>query len=190
MSVLRELDELLRSDDDEYERLDLFLEADELIGQLQPADVPALLALWQARSLCWQQRLTQASGSIDGAVLRALLAGLLQIKEATHGVFELMARLPPVADTSPLSGSARLCRASLACAPGAAAANPDQLLELRAVGPAAEAAGVGCLEGYGAVAAMARRGARMKIPAHTHDSRRNRPCRWPRRCCGRSHTPC
>lgn len=103
MSVLRELDELLRSDDDEYERLDLFLEADALIGQLQSADVPALLALWQARSLYWQQRLTQASGSIDGAVLRALLAGLLQIKEATHGVFELMARLPPVADTSPLS---------------------------------------------------------------------------------------
>ena len=103
MSVLRELDELLRSDDDEYERLDLFQEADALIGQLQSADVPALLALWQARSLCWQQRLTQASGSIDGAVLRALLAGLLQIKETTHGVFELMARLPPVADTSPLS---------------------------------------------------------------------------------------
>ena len=103
MSVLQELDELLGLDDDEYERLDLFLEADALIGQLQSADVPALLALWQARSLCWQQRLTQASGSIDGAVLRALLAGLLQIKEATHGVFELMARLPPVADTSPLS---------------------------------------------------------------------------------------
>jgi hypothetical protein len=103
MSVLRELDELLRSDDDEYDRLDLFLEADELIGQLQSADVPALLALWQTRSLCWQQRFTQASTSIDGAVLRALLAGLLQIKETTHGVFELMSRLPPVADTSPLS---------------------------------------------------------------------------------------
>ena len=103
MSVLRELDELLRSDDDEYERLDLFLEADALIGQLQSADVPALLALWQARSLCWQQRLTQASGSIDGAVLRALLAGLLQIKEAPHGVLELMTRLPPTADASPLS---------------------------------------------------------------------------------------
>ena len=103
MSVLRELDELLRSDDDEYERLDLFLEADELIGQLQSADVPALLALWQQRDLTWQQRFTQASTIIDGAVLRALLAGLLQIKGTTHGVFELMSRLPPVADTSPLS---------------------------------------------------------------------------------------
>ena len=103
MSVLRELDELLRSDDDEYDRLDLFLEADELIGQLQSADVPALLALWPQRSPCWQQRYTQASSNIDGAVLRALLAGLLQIKEATHGVFELMSRLPPVADHSPLS---------------------------------------------------------------------------------------
>jgi hypothetical protein len=47
--------------------------------------------------------LTQASSNIDGAVLRALLAGLLQIRETTHGVFELMSRLPPVADTSPLS---------------------------------------------------------------------------------------
>ena len=74
MSVLQELDELLCGDDEEYERLDLFLEADELIRQLQ-----------------------------SGAVLRALLAGLLQIKETTHGVFELMTRLPPVADTSPLS---------------------------------------------------------------------------------------
>lgn len=103
MSDLQELDELLGLDGDEYERLDLFQEADELIGQLQPAGVPALLALWQTRSLCWQQRFTQASTNIDGAVLRALLAGLLQIKEATHGVFELMTRLPPVADTSPLS---------------------------------------------------------------------------------------
>lgn len=103
MSVLQELDELLCGDDEEYERLDLFLEADELIGQLQSADVPALLALWRVRGLSWQQRYTQASSNIDGAVLRALLAGLLQIKETTHGVFELMTRLPPVADTSPLS---------------------------------------------------------------------------------------
>ena len=103
MSVLQELDELLCGDDEEYERLDLFLEADELIGQLQSADVPALLALWQTRSPCWQQRFTQASSNINGAVLRALLAGLLQIKETTHGVFELMSRLPPVADTSPIS---------------------------------------------------------------------------------------
>jgi hypothetical protein len=103
MSVLQELDELLCGDDEQYERLDLFLEADELIGQLQPAGVPALLGLWQARSLCWQQRFTQASSNIDGAVLRALLAGLLQIKETPHGVFELMSRLPPVADHSPLS---------------------------------------------------------------------------------------
>lgn len=103
MSVLHELDELLHLDSDEYDRLDLFHEADELIGQLRTADVPALLGLWRARSLCWQQRFTQASGSIDGAVLRALLAGLLQIKESTYGVFELMSRLPPVADTSSLS---------------------------------------------------------------------------------------
>ncbi|OHV97469.1 hypothetical protein AKG95_09660 [Janthinobacterium lividum] len=100
---MQELDELLGLDDDEYERLDLFLEADELIGQLQSADVPALLALWRVRGLSWQQRYTQASSNIDGAVLRALLAGLLQIKGTTHGVFELMSRLPPVADTSPLS---------------------------------------------------------------------------------------
>ena len=46
MNVVHALDELLRSDDEEYDRLDLFLEADELIGQLQLADVPALLALW------------------------------------------------------------------------------------------------------------------------------------------------
>lgn len=103
MSVLDELDELLALDDDEYDRLDLFHEADELIGQLQPADVAALLALWPARSLCWQQRFTQASGSIDGAVLRTLLAGLLRIKHAGHGVLALMSRLPPVADASPLS---------------------------------------------------------------------------------------
>ena len=103
MSVLHELDELLCSDDEEYDRLDLFQEADELIGQLRTPDVPALLGLWQARSLCWQQRYTQASSNIDGAVLRALLAGLLQIKETTHGVFELMTRLPPVADASLLS---------------------------------------------------------------------------------------
>ncbi|MDX8121438.1 hypothetical protein SKZ59_06630 [Janthinobacterium sp. GMG2] len=103
MSVLHELDELLCGDDEEYDRLDLFHEADELIGQLRAADVPALLALWQARSLCWRQRYTQASGSIDGAVLRALLAGLLQVKEAPHGVFELMNRLPATADASPLS---------------------------------------------------------------------------------------
>ncbi|MCC7696638.1 hypothetical protein [Janthinobacterium sp. EB271-G4-7A] len=103
MSVLHELDELLVLDSGEYDRLDLFQEAAELIGQLQPADVPALLALWQQRSLCWQQRYTQASTSIDAAVLRALLAGLLQIKETTHGVFELMARLRPVADASALS---------------------------------------------------------------------------------------
>lgn len=102
MSLLNELDELLREGDD-YDRLDLFLEADELIGQLQPADVPALLALWPSRSLSWQQRFTQASSNIDGAVLRALLAGLLQVKEASHGVLELMSRLPPVADVSPLS---------------------------------------------------------------------------------------
>lgn len=103
MSVLQELDELLCGDDEEYERLDLFLEADELIGQLQSADVPALLALWRVRGLCWQQRYTQASSNIDGAVLRALLAGLLQIKEATHGVFKLMSRLPATADASALS---------------------------------------------------------------------------------------
>ena len=103
MSVLHELDELLCSDDEEYDRLDLFHEAGELIGQLRAADVPALLALWQARSLCWQQRYTQASGSIDGAVLRTLLSGLLQIKETPHGVFELMTRLPATADASPLS---------------------------------------------------------------------------------------
>ena len=103
MSVLQELDELLGLDGDEYERLDLFLEADELIGQLQSADVPALLALWRVRGLSWQQRYTQASSNIDGAVLRALLAGLLQIKETTHGVFELMTRLPATADASPLS---------------------------------------------------------------------------------------
>ena len=103
MSVLRDLDALLRGDDDEYDRLDLFLEADELIGQLQAADVAPLLALWGARPRSWQRRFTQASSNIDGAVLRALLAGLLQIKETTHGVFELMSRLPPVADTSPLS---------------------------------------------------------------------------------------
>ena len=102
MSVLHELDELLCGDD-EYDRLDLFQEADELIGQLRMADVPALLALWPQRSLCWQQRFTQASGNIDGAALRALLAGLLQIKEPTHGVFELMSRLPATADTSALS---------------------------------------------------------------------------------------
>ncbi len=103
MSVLHELDELLGLDDDEYERLDLFLEADELIGQLRAADVPALLALWPQRSLRWQQRFTQAGSNIDGAVLRALLAGLLQIRETTHGVFELMTRLPATADASPLS---------------------------------------------------------------------------------------
>ena len=103
MSVVHELDELLCGDDEEYDRLDLFHEADELIGQLRVADVPALLALWQARSLCWRQRFTQASRSIGSAVLRALLAGLLQVKEAPNGVFELMNRLPPVADTSALS---------------------------------------------------------------------------------------
>ncbi|MDO8051259.1 hypothetical protein O3301_22580 [Janthinobacterium sp. SUN211] len=103
MSLLNELDALLCSDDDEYDRLDLFLEADELIGQLQAADVPELLALWRARSPCWQQRFTQASSNIDGAVLRALLAGLLQIKEPAQGVLELMSRLPPVADNSALS---------------------------------------------------------------------------------------
>ena len=103
MSVLHELDELLCGDEDDYARLDLFHDADALIGQLRAADGPALLALWQTRSLSWQQRCTQASSNIDGVVLRALLAGLLQIKEATHGVFELMTRLPPVADTSPLS---------------------------------------------------------------------------------------
>ncbi|WP_099394108.1 hypothetical protein [Janthinobacterium sp. BJB446] len=103
MSVLHELDELLGMDSGEYDRLDLFQEAAELIGQLRSADVPALLALWPQRSLCWQQRYTQASTSIDTAVLRALLAGLLQIKETTHGVFELMVRLPPVADASALS---------------------------------------------------------------------------------------
>ena len=103
MSVLRDLDALLRGDDDEYDRLDLFLEADELIGQLQAADVAPLLALWGARPRSWQRRFTQASSNIDGAVLRALLAGLLQIKAAPFGVFELMARLPPVADHSALS---------------------------------------------------------------------------------------
>lgn len=103
MSVLHELDELLGLDSGEYDRLDLFQEAAELIGQLRSADVPALLALWPQRSLCWKQRYTQASTSIDTAVLRALLAGLLQIKETTHGVFELMTRLPPVADASALS---------------------------------------------------------------------------------------
>lgn len=103
MSVLHELDELLGLDSGEYDRLDLFQEAAELIGQLRSADVPALLALWPQRSLCWQQRYTQASTSIDTAVLRALLAGLLQIKETTHGVFELMTRLPPVADASALN---------------------------------------------------------------------------------------
>lgn len=103
MNVLRDLDALLRGDDDEYDRLDLFLEADELIGQLQAADVPALLTLWQQRDLSWQRRFTQASSNIDGAILRALLAGLLQIKEAPHGVLELMTRLPPTADASPLS---------------------------------------------------------------------------------------
>ena len=102
MSVLHELDELLCSDD-EYDRLDLFLEAAELIGQLRTADVPARRAQWQQRDLSWQQRYTQASASIDGAVLRALLAGLLQIKETPHGVFELMTRLPATADASPLS---------------------------------------------------------------------------------------
>jgi len=103
MNVLHELDELLGLDGDEYDRLDLFQEADELIGQLRTADVPALLALWQARNLCWQQRFTQASTNLDGTVLRILLGGLLQIRETTHGVFELMSRLPPVADHSPLS---------------------------------------------------------------------------------------
>lgn len=103
MSVLQELDELLGLEGDEYDRLDLFQEADELIGQLRTADVPALLALWQARSLCWQQRFTQASTNIRGAVLRALLAGLLQIKDRPHGVFELMSRLPATADNSALS---------------------------------------------------------------------------------------
>ncbi|WP_409028341.1 hypothetical protein OX462_10325 [Janthinobacterium sp. SUN098] len=103
MSVLHELDELLCGDDEEYDRLDLFHEADELIGQLRTADVPALLQLWPQRELCWQQRFTQASASIDGAVLRALLAGLLQIRETTHGVFELMSRLPATADASALS---------------------------------------------------------------------------------------
>ncbi|KAB8058737.1 hypothetical protein GCN74_14865 [Janthinobacterium sp. FT14W] len=103
MSVLNELDALLGLDGDEYDRLDLFLEADELIGELQPADVPPLLALWPQRSLNWQQRYTQASTGIDGAVLRALLAGLLQIRESNHGVLELMSRLPPVADKSALS---------------------------------------------------------------------------------------
>ena len=103
MSVLHELDELLGLDGDEYDRLDLFQEADELIGQLRTADVPALLALWPQREPRWQQRFTQASASIDGAVLRALLAGLLQIKDRPHGVFELMSRLPATADASPLS---------------------------------------------------------------------------------------
>lgn len=103
MSVLHELDALLCSDEEQYERLDLFLDADELIGRLRAADVPALLALWPQRGLCWQQRYTQASSSIDGAALRALLAGLLRIGEPTHGVFALMSRLPPVADNSPLS---------------------------------------------------------------------------------------
>ena len=103
MSNLQELDELLCGNDEEYERLDLFHEADELIGQLQSADVPALLQLWQQRDLTWQQRFTQASSNIDGAVLRALLAGLLQIRETTHGVFELMTRLPATADASALS---------------------------------------------------------------------------------------
>lgn len=101
--VLTELDELLCLDDDEYERLDLFQEAGELIGQLQPGEVHALLSLWQQRALSWQQRFTQASNSIDGAVLRALLAGLLQIKADCHGVFALMTRLPAMADDSPLS---------------------------------------------------------------------------------------
>ncbi|MCC7681747.1 hypothetical protein JAB5_17560 [Janthinobacterium sp. HH103] len=103
MSVLQELDELLCGDDEEYDRLDLFQEADELIGQLRTADVPALLALWPQREPCWQERFTQASASIDGAVLRALLAGLLQIQERSHGVFELMSRLPATADASALS---------------------------------------------------------------------------------------
>ena len=103
MSVLHELDELLGLDGDEYDRLDLFLEAAGLIGQLRPADVPALLVLWQARPLSWQQRFTQAGGAIDGAVLRALLSGLLQIQETPHGVLELMTRLPATADASPLS---------------------------------------------------------------------------------------
>ena len=104
MSVLNQLDELLREGDD-YDRLDLFLEADALLGQLRPDDVPALLALWPQRQLSWQQRFTQASASIDSAVLRALLAGLLQIKEPPHGVLELMTRLPATADASALSAA-------------------------------------------------------------------------------------
>ena len=103
--VLTELDELLCLDDDDYERLDLFLEAAELIGQLQPTHVPALLALWQRRRLSWQQRFTQASTSIDGAVLRALLAGLLAQEGDAHGVFALMTRLPATADSSILSNA-------------------------------------------------------------------------------------
>lgn len=118
MSVLRNLDALLRGDDDAYDRLDLFLEADELIGQLQTADVAPLLALWGARPLSWQRRFTQASSNIDGAVLRALLAGLLQVKETCHGVLELMTRLPPTADASPL------CEALLDYAEHAWHANP------------------------------------------------------------------
>ncbi|WP_332861519.1 hypothetical protein [Janthinobacterium svalbardensis] len=159
---MHELDELLGLDDDEYDRLDLFQEADELIGQLRTADVPALLTLWQQRDLSWQQRFTQASTNIDGAVLRALLAGLLQIRETPHGVFELMSRLPATADgLCAQRCAARLRRARVACAgAGKPPANPDQLLELRTVGPAAAAAGVVCLERRGPVATTARRDAR------------------------------
>ena len=103
MSVVHELDELLCGDEDDYARLDLFHEADELIGQLQPGEVPALLALWQRRGAGWQQRFTQASSSIDGAVLRALLAGLLRLSDTVHGICALMTRLPATADSSPLS---------------------------------------------------------------------------------------
>lgn len=104
-TLLRELDDLLLLEDDEYERLDLFLEAQELIAQLHASDTPALLALWQQRPLQWQQRLSEASSQISAGVLEQLLTGLLRLASPPWAIFTLMHRLPAVATDNALADS-------------------------------------------------------------------------------------
>ena len=70
MSVLHELDELLCGDDEEYDRLDLFHEADELIGRQRLAANDHHAALAVERGDAGQLRVA-GGGQIDAGYLHA-----------------------------------------------------------------------------------------------------------------------
>ncbi len=105
MFTLKELDEILLTEEEQYYSEDLFLTAEELIEQITSKDINTLVHLWSERDPSWQERFAHSSAYINQEVLQCVLEAALANHSAPSTILGLMTRLPKVANQSPFTES-------------------------------------------------------------------------------------